>query len=154
MEAVSIARIGSDKRGTARIWLEGRRLERAGFVPAARYEISLDETTRTITLSLAANGERMVSRKVRGDTELPVIDIANGKLLESFDGLESVKIRFEDGAVVISPIATDLRKLERTARLRQRLHEGQPLAVGSVRSEERRVGKECVSTCRSRGSPY
>src|SRR3546814_14743070 len=25
---------------------------------------------------------------------------------------------------------------------------------GSLRSEERRVGKECVSTCRSRGSPY
>src|SRR3546814_15909502 len=25
---------------------------------------------------------------------------------------------------------------------------------GSPRSEERRVGKECVSTCRSRGSPY
>src|SRR3546814_17833641 len=24
----------------------------------------------------------------------------------------------------------------------------------SFRSEERRVGKECVSTCRSRGSPY
>src|SRR3546814_6241602 len=27
-------------------------------------------------------------------------------------------------------------------------------AVGQVRSEERRVGKECVSTCRSRWSPY
>src|SRR3546814_11122543 len=26
--------------------------------------------------------------------------------------------------------------------------------VGSLRSEERRVGKECVSTCRSRWSPY
>src|SRR3546814_12152454 len=25
---------------------------------------------------------------------------------------------------------------------------------GTQRSEERRVGKECVSTCRSRGSPY
>src|SRR3546814_4676244 len=25
---------------------------------------------------------------------------------------------------------------------------------GPVRSEERRVGKECVSTCRSRWSPY
>src|SRR3546814_10091969 len=25
---------------------------------------------------------------------------------------------------------------------------------GGWRSEERRVGKECVSTCRSRGSPY
>src|SRR3546814_19019600 len=29
----------------------------------------------------------------------------------------------------------------------------QPLCA-SVRSEERRVGKECVSTCRSRWSPY
>src|SRR3546814_5515355 len=27
-------------------------------------------------------------------------------------------------------------------------------ASGSARSEERRVGKECVSTCRSRWSPY
>src|SRR3546814_10956558 len=32
----------------------------------------------------------------------------------------------------------------------------QPAPFGSVlgRSEERRVGKECVSTCRSRWSPY
>src|SRR3546814_9657182 len=28
------------------------------------------------------------------------------------------------------------------------------LADHAVRSEERRVGKECVSTCRSRWSPY
>src|SRR3546814_17012460 len=27
-------------------------------------------------------------------------------------------------------------------------------ALGNWRSEERRVGKECVSTCRSRWSPY
>src|SRR3546814_11937459 len=27
-------------------------------------------------------------------------------------------------------------------------------AAGAQRSEERRVGKECVSTCRSRWSPY
>src|SRR3546814_19752674 len=26
--------------------------------------------------------------------------------------------------------------------------------IGAQRSEERRVGKECVSTCRSRWSPY
>src|SRR3546814_19911647 len=29
-----------------------------------------------------------------------------------------------------------------------------PRATRSIRSEERRVGKECVSTCRSRWSPY
>src|SRR3546814_14032744 len=26
--------------------------------------------------------------------------------------------------------------------------------IATARSDERRVGKECVSTCRSRGSPY
>src|SRR3546814_18103249 len=30
----------------------------------------------------------------------------------------------------------------------------QPLLMTTVRSEERRVGKECVSTVRSRWSPY
>src|SRR3546814_4964410 len=29
-----------------------------------------------------------------------------------------------------------------------------PPAIRAARSEERRVGKECVSTCRSRWSPY
>src|SRR3546814_17993834 len=32
--------------------------------------------------------------------------------------------------------------------------EGMFLLGLQARSEERRVGKECVSTCRSRGSPY
>src|SRR3546814_12893898 len=32
--------------------------------------------------------------------------------------------------------------------------EGGANGKGKVRSEERRVGKECVSTCRSRWSPY
>src|SRR3546814_8833791 len=32
--------------------------------------------------------------------------------------------------------------------------EGVDMEQGSIRSEERRVGKECVSTCRSRWSPY
>src|SRR3546814_15151337 len=34
------------------------------------------------------------------------------------------------------------------------LVEHHALDVNAVRSEERRVGKECVSTCRSRWSPY
>src|SRR3546814_5999327 len=37
--------------------------------------------------------------------------------------------------------------------IEQRLPAQGPIAV-LIRSEERRVGKECVSTCRSRWSPY
>src|SRR3546814_15329226 len=36
----------------------------------------------------------------------------------------------------------------------ERLGDPQSLDGGTMRSEERRVGKECVSTCRSRWSPY
>src|SRR3546814_6123371 len=38
--------------------------------------------------------------------------------------------------------------------LTERKHELYELSKRSGRSEERRVGKECVSTCRSRWSPY
>src|SRR3546814_20781869 len=31
---------------------------------------------------------------------------------------------------------------------------GAKITIDSARSEERRVGKECVSTCKSRWSPY
>src|SRR3546814_14650982 len=34
------------------------------------------------------------------------------------------------------------------------IHEHFPSSLIGQRSEERRVGKECVSTCRSRWSPY
>src|SRR3546814_5503979 len=36
----------------------------------------------------------------------------------------------------------------------EHLGENIPYRHGDQRSEERRVGKECVSTCRSRWSPY
>src|SRR3546814_14418720 len=43
-----------------------------------------------------------------------------------------------------------------TAHVMREIHQriaGRRLITGAKRSEERRVGKECVSTCRSRGSP-
>src|SRR3546814_4326759 len=38
--------------------------------------------------------------------------------------------------------------------VRREGHECRPTESIGMRSEERRVGKECVSTCRSRWSPY
>src|SRR3546814_16564024 len=46
-------------------------------------------------------------------------------------------------AELVDRTASAIREAERDGRLPER-----------SRSEERRVGKECVSTCRSRGSPY
>src|SRR3546814_11172523 len=41
-----------------------------------------------------------------------------------------------------------------TARPERRREHVRPVGVAASRSEERRVGKECVSTCRSRWSTY
>src|SRR3546814_12134440 len=38
--------------------------------------------------------------------------------------------------------------------LGKRISEAEAQIASAARSEERRVGKECVSTCRSRWSPY
>src|SRR3546814_1650420 len=46
------------------------------------------------------------------------------------------------------------RRIERLVDVSARQHESDALACHRLRSEERRVGKECVSTFRSRWSPY
>src|SRR3546814_1286148 len=51
--------------------------------------------------------------------------------------------------------AKDAPSPKKRGRIKVRGGEGAALKVSSdLRSEERRVGKECVSTCRSRWSPY
>src|SRR3546814_12601492 len=56
---------------------------------------------------------------------------------------------------VLREIITDRSDIKRTRVLLQQLIESVVILSDSVeRSEERRVGKECVSTCRSRWSPY
>src|SRR3546814_15120975 len=45
-------------------------------------------------------------------------------------------------------------QLDQAHGLMVRIHKKQCINISNVRSEERRVGKECVSTCRSRWSPY
>src|SRR3546814_7009041 len=47
-----------------------------------------------------------------------------------------------------------LAKVSERLKGRYDLFGGLPDVIEDARSEERRVGKECVSTCRSRWSPY
>src|SRR3546814_13915775 len=58
-----------------------------------------------------------------------------------------------DGAVII--VENALRRIsERHHHYGRTLHPEERLSVVAQRSEERRVGKECGSTCRSRWSTY
>src|SRR3546814_2230704 len=59
--------------------------------------------------------------------------------------------RLRDALVMLVPSAAQQGQVR--GLLDERVLEAESLAI-RVRSEERRVGKECVSTCRSRWSPY
>src|SRR3546814_13367970 len=56
----------------------------------------------------------------------------------------------DEGAQVLDGIGHVFGRIDVEFLIVDRQDEG----AGTARSEERRVGKECVSTCSSRGSPY
>lgn len=132
LHATSTTTIGTRRDGRPRVWLEGARLDRSGFVAAARYELDLDKDGMSIVLRLDPEGGRMVSRRGTTGTLTPIVEIASAKALSMFDGLERLCVRFEDGRIRITPAASDVRRLERAARLRNRLKNGEAISVGSV----------------------
>src|SRR3546814_2880355 len=78
-------------------------------------------------------------------------DVCSSDLLERAERVPQLRFHllglrreeFEADADVAGKVGEERRR-RGAARLRQRVQ---------IRSEERRVGKECVSTCRSRWSP-
>src|SRR3546814_11154479 len=63
------------------------------------------------------------------------------------DTLVKRGLRIVSGRTESHVMLVDLRAKGITGKLAEAV-------LGQARSEERRVGKECVSTCRSRWSPY
>src|SRR3546814_15012887 len=70
-------------------------------------------------------------------------------VLEGMDGISPVDVAERWHARLMSTDCTLAEREKFEAWLRQ-----SPENALAFRSEERRVGKECVSTCRSRWSPY
>lgn len=131
MQTYSATKIGAN-RNKPRIWLEGKRLDRAGFQAATRFAVDIDRESKRITLRIARAGERIVSSKTKDGRVIPIIDINNAELLSVFAGLDHLRVVFEEGAVHLLPLASDARKVERIERVRQKLANGQPLDIGSI----------------------
>src|SRR3546814_18097233 len=91
-----------------------------------------DEATRTFRIELEIpNPSRRVMQGISSEMHLPLAPVAAHLISPAIltladDGTVGVKLVNDEGLVEFRP----------------------------VRSEERRVGKECVSTCRSRWSPF
>lgn len=131
-KAESFTKIG-DFRGSPRLWLEGRKLERADILPGQRFDVTWDAENRKVVLVFGEEGERKVSRRRRGDRELPIIDINARELEDVFGaGLERARVLIEKGRVVVEPHPLDLRTKERFDRMVSAIQAGRPLETGSL----------------------
>lgn len=129
LEGYYIKKIGQNK-GAPRVWLEGSQTERAGFQPGQKYDIAVQG--KTICLTANKDGSRVVSSKKKGDRVNPVIDLNGKELLALFDGMSSIRIVAKKGEIYLIPLASELRKQDRSQRLRQKLENGEPLSIGSL----------------------
>jgi len=95
-----------ENRGKPRIWLEGKRLEFAGFECGGRFEIGIEFVGGVEALVLVAlpHGVGLLSdraRKVSGKNHRPIIDLSGGSC-KPFNTGDKVKVLYSnDGVIVI-----------------------------------------------------
>src|SRR3546814_13930940 len=98
-------------------------------------------------ISAIANASAALNNCATALTQLLSTSEYSGKPASSDTSIAAVSLT-EEGALSGLPVEMEVKQLANSQVLKSTT-----LAEGS-RSEERRVGKECVSTCRSRWSPY
>jgi DNA (cytosine-5)-methyltransferase 1 len=95
----STLKIGNH-RGSPRIWIEGRHLEKAGFLPGMK--ITAEYRDSRIVVRLDENGDRVVSTS-RKTSRPPIVDLNNAVIRQMFNSAEKVKVETRYGEIVITP---------------------------------------------------
>jgi DNA (cytosine-5)-methyltransferase 1 len=130
--AIAYPKLG-DHRGRKRLWLEGRKLERAGIEPGMRYAITWDRDTHQVTLDFTEQGDRKVSKRSRAGNDIPIIDIMAADLEEALgEGLARAKVTIGGSKIVVEVHPDDEAARERFDRLIGKLQRGEPLQTGSL----------------------
>ncbi|MDO3380406.1 DNA cytosine methyltransferase [Geoalkalibacter halelectricus] len=131
MKNYAITKIGQH-RSAPRVWLQGRHPESAGFLPTTRFTVEVKKEKGMIALRAVATGERKVSSKEVSGRTVPIIDINSREILSIFEGMEQIRVIAAKGVIYLLPLATEVRRQERLARLKNKLAKQAPLSVGSV----------------------
>jgi hypothetical protein len=95
-----ISKLGTTKAGhRSRIWLQGKRLVKAGF--QAGFEYGAIWSKGALVLDLHSKKQDEV-RKVSGSTESPIIDIVGEKIKQTFGAWGThVAVSYELGKITI-----------------------------------------------------
>lgn len=102
MNITTTRNVGQNK-GTPRIWLEGNKLDQAGFVAGIKYTVQVKR--ENIILTLDPNGEKKVSGKtITPEYRQPVIDLHNAGLADFLAGSTQVNVNYQQGVITIKRI--------------------------------------------------
>ncbi|MBC8386400.1 MAG: DNA cytosine methyltransferase [Gammaproteobacteria bacterium] len=122
----------ADHRNGKRVWLQGLRLEEAGYAIGSLYSLSYDDDQRKVTLSVSGSGTNKVCRKKVGDHYLPLIDIVNQRLADIFEDVDRVQVLVYEGRITIEYHQLDWKRFDREQRLAETLHDGKAISIASM----------------------
>jgi DNA (cytosine-5)-methyltransferase 1 len=131
MKSYEVTKIGHH-RSRPRLWLEGIKAIMGGFLPGKRFDARKDQEKQMLVLELSDVGCRIVSRKLKGEKETPVIDINSMDLLSVFEGIDSVRVVVQQGRIFILPLYSEIAAKERLDRLKSKLESSEPIQIGSL----------------------
>jgi DNA (cytosine-5)-methyltransferase 1 len=114
----------TEKQNKKRVWMQGLKLEAAGFTYETKYTTQYNIDTGTITLAVDPSGDRKVSGRKKGDNVEAIVEVFNAKTLEVLGDVERVRVDFYNGKLVITAHHHDTKQEEREARLKRNLSKG------------------------------
>jgi len=116
MDHYKIIRVNSSKigeyRNSNRVYIQGKYLNKAGFVSASNININFSNGQIIIEKTTALTKNRVSSKK---NGQIPVIDVVSKKFKEALNGVLDIKITISVNRIVISPSKTAKKIIDRSA---------------------------------------
>lgn len=119
-----------ENRGTARIWLEGRKLASGGFLPGVRFNINMVENKLTIQSS--ESGQYKISSRTRNGVIAPILDLNTEALYQIFCANSKLRVAIKKGVIIISAHVSTALVANREKRLLDKLRSNTPLSICSL----------------------
>lgn len=117
MTSIINTKLGSNKSGKKRLWLEGGKLLREGVLPGSKFDIEFRENK--LLLKVCDTGQYTVSRRERSGKTLPIIDLAQQAIADLFEGVEVLRVCVRNGLIVVSAHQQTERVIQRVERLKK-----------------------------------
>ncbi|WP_305845390.1 DNA cytosine methyltransferase [Photobacterium leiognathi] len=122
------SKIGMNK-GVKRVWLEGVRLAKAGFKVGDSISVKSESDKVVVKRDDAAN--KIVSKRKKGDSYLPIIEITGSKL-DGFNEGESIRVMISPKGIIITKGKLETTHNKMLDRLFDKIKHNKPLKTLSV----------------------